>query len=139
MTAETKYVTAGDLRSRMHIDVTMANGDVYEIRKIGPAEMAEIGGNIDLTVFLTKDGKSVNKRKTYTVEQQRNILDYQARVCARGISSMKVGEKDGEGDIWIEDIPVSHRHQLFPKILVFSGASKEEAEKLAPLSEAQVS
>lgn len=135
MTDNGSYLTPEVLHGLARMDVPCPTG-LYQIRKLGPAEMSEIGAGIDLTHYLEKG--EPNPKKSYTEEQQRNILSFQDRVVARGISSMRVfvdKADQGDGEIWIGDVPGEDKHKLFPAILVFAGNSKEEAAKLIPLSD----
>ena len=126
------YINASALLALARMDVECPDGRKYEIRKIDPAEMASLGGGIDLSVYL----KRQREKKDPTEKEAEQLLKFQANVVVAGVSSMDITHDDS-GDINVRDVPQEDKDLLLPKILVFSKLSKEEAEKLRPLSPTQ--
>lgn len=122
------YINAAALLELARLDVDCPGGK-YQIRKIGPAEMSSLGGGIDLTIYLKKEKAG----KQLTDEEAERLLNFQARVVVAGVCSLNVAH-DESGDINVRDIPQKDKDLLLAKILTFSQLSKEEAEKLRPLS-----
>ncbi len=120
------YVNAAALLALARMDVE-TGGRKYGIRKIGPAEMASLGGGIDLSAFLDTD----KKRKEPNEEAALAILEYQDKIVAAGVTSVRIclGDSD-DGDIHVRDLPQADKQDLMGKILLFSGLSREEAEKV---------
>jgi len=130
MSDNNEYVRASELLDLARMDVE-TGGRKYGIRKIGPAEMVSLGGGIDLSVFLEAD-----KKPEPSEEDASRIFEYQDKVVAAGVTSIRIAlGDDADGEIHIRDLPQQDKADLMSKILLFSGLSKEEAERTRPLSE----
>lgn len=123
------YINAAALLALARMDVECPDGRKYRIRKIDPAEMASLGGGIDLTVYL----KRQRENKEPTEDEAEALLKFQNAVVVAGVCSLDITHDDA-GDINVRDLPQEDKDLLLPRILVFSKLSKEEAEKLRPLS-----
>ena len=123
------YINAAALLELARMDVEVPAGRKYKIRKIDPAEMSALGGNIDLTVYLKKE----KAQKGLTEDESERLLVYQAKVVVAAVCSLDVTHDD-TGDINVRDLPQEDKDYLLPRIMVFSKVSKEEAENLRPLS-----
>ena len=123
------YINADALLELARMDVECPAGRKYKIRKIDPAEMSSLGGGIDLTVYLKKEKAS----RELTEDESERLLKYQAKVVVAGVCSIDVTHDDS-GDINVRDLPQEDKDYLLPRILLFSKHSREEAEKLRPLS-----
>lgn len=126
------YVNGSALLALARMDVETPEGRKYRVRKIGPAEMGSLGGGIDLAHYL----KTEREKKQLTEEDAEKMLAFQDRVVVAGVDSMNVTHDDS-GDINVRDMPQSDKDHLLAKILTFSQLSREEAEKLRPLSPTQ--
>jgi hypothetical protein len=134
------YISATALLDMARMDVEVEGGRRYQIRKIGPAELASLGGNIDLSAVSDelKEGARREKRldREKLDERQAEVFAYQERVVSAGVSSLRIVRGDvvpgREDEIHIRDVPLDDQLQLFAKILAFSGLSKEEAAKVVP-------
>ena len=131
------YSTAEDLRKRYRLDVEI-DGEKYEIKKIGPAKMASIGGSIDLMPFL----KQAKKNTVPDEAEAEGIIAFRDKVCVAGVCSHALvilgdGEKPKDDEFDIDELPEHHKTHLWLAILVLSRLSKEEAEKLRPFSPTQ--
>ncbi len=125
------YINASALLALARMDVECPDGRKYRIRKIDPAEMASLGGGIDLAVFLKKQ----RENKDPSEKEAGQLLEFQDKVVVAGVCSLDITHDDS-GDIAVRDLPQEDKDLLLTRILVFSKLSKEEAEKLRPLSPA---
>ena len=123
------YINAAALLELARMDVEVPAGRKYRIRKIGPAEMASIGGGIDLTPYL----KMEKEKKEPTEEEAIRLVKFQDSIVVAGVCSLDITHDDS-GEIEVSDIPIEDKAVLMTKILLFSKLSREEAEKVRPLS-----
>lgn len=126
------YVTGAQIRADARLDVHCPDRK-YLVRRIGIAEMTALEGSIDLTAFL----KKAKKKKEPTEEEAIRFIEYQKNVIVAGVCAPKISRDEECDDLWIEDVRQEDMDALLNKILTFSKVSREEAEKLRPLSPTQ--
>lgn len=113
-------------------------GAKIRIRRIGAAEMLELGGGLDLSVYL---GLGRQNRETPTLEEATAHGAFLRRVVVRGmVKPVVVDPHDAkapiaaepDGAVNVDDIADEHLGRLAGHILVLSRHSLLEAQKVRP-------
>jgi hypothetical protein len=137
-------MTPEEFRESRRQNVTIPNGMAFEIRRLGALDLISMGGSFDLRPLIGKTKqevlKAVGKRaedlfKSVLADflKERGFLE---KIVMAGIVSPKVvSEPNIQGTICIGDLTHEELDMLAGGILNFSFLTKQEAQRIDPLSE----
>jgi hypothetical protein len=127
------YVSADRLREALREKDIEVDGFRWRIRRIDPAEMLELGGPLDLGVYLPRS----KRRRERQVDEDSAEQEYTflCRVVARGVVSVQIaepGQPAAEDAIHVEELPADMVGRLFAAIMAHSEHSLREATRVRP-------
>lgn len=132
-----KYLTAEQLAARSRRDVTLADGSVVLIRKLGLSEVAALVRGIpDLAAFMSRDRDDADPRSEATFLSGPSgaaVIEAIDQVVIAGVVDPKLNARAEDGPT-PNDLDADDRMTLFTAILGFTGFSREEAEAVRPSS-----
>lgn len=136
-------MTPEEFRESRRQSVTLPNGMEFEIHRLGALDLLRIGTSPDLRPFIGKPRQEVLKAiGKHAKELWEGVLQdlmkeraFLERVVMEGVVSPKVvRETDTEGAVYVADLTQDELSMLAVGILNFSFLTKQEAEKIGPLS-----
>ena len=136
-------MTPEEFRKSRRQNVKLPNGMEFEIRRLGGLDLLRMGSSPDLRGFIGKSKQETLKAVgKHLIDLWKNVLanlveerDFLEKVALEGVVSPKVvREMDVEGTVCVADITQDELSILVGGIMNFSMFTKQEAEKIAPLS-----
>ena len=124
-------------------NVKLPNGMEFVIRRLGGLDLLRMGSSPDLRGFIGKTKQETLKAVgKHLIDLWKNVLaniveerEFLEKVAMEGVVSPKVvKEIDVEGTVCIADITQDELSVLVGGIMNFSMFTKQEAEKIGPLS-----
>ncbi len=120
----------------------------FEIHRLGAVDLLRMGSSPDLRALIGKERQEVLKAvgkhaKDLWASVLRDLVKdrgFLEKIVMEGVVSPKVvRESDAPGTVYVGDLLHEELDMLAGKILNFSFLTKQEAQKIAPLSETESS
>ena len=136
-------MTPEEFRASRRQNVKLPDGMEFEIRRIGGLDLLAMGSSPDLRPLIGKPKQEVLKAVTGHLENLfKNVLGdimqdraFLEKVVLAGVVAPKVvRETHAKGTVCISDITQDELFLIATGILNFSFLTKQEAEKIGPLS-----
>lgn len=136
-------MTPEEFRASRRQNVKLPNGMEFVIRRLGGLDLLRMGSSPDLRGFIGKTRQETLKAVgKHLIDLWKNVLaniveerEFLEKVAMEGVVSPKVvREMDVEGTVCVADITQDELSVLVGGIMNFSMFTKQEAEKIDPLS-----
>lgn len=137
-------MTPEEFRESRRQNVKLPNGMEFVIRRLGALDLLRMGSSPDLRSLVRKPKQEVLKNVGKHLEDLwKNVLgtiieerEFLEKIAMEGVVSPKVvKEMDIEGTICVSDITQDELSILAGGIMNFSSLTKQEAQRIDPLSE----